>query len=446
MATKTKQPAVLDPSKEVKSFSASHASLVDVPGNGKEFLLVQGDYSEKVEKALSTLSGLIGPCVDYMREDAYRAISALYNYLDRQDASKGVPMMYTFSEDGKITYHNPSGEAFEYKYPAVEDAAEILLNLDGVAEGVEIAPEVQVLRTLVGAYTPEAWVLSDDAVFMRGGTLRQLATDKVLRAAMNGEDTVGLATMVKNLDNDKGVLVLKGTPLWDLMQESEPHLEGEQTLFAENSGEEDVSPMKDFSTDPATSVSTAGTATSPAPTVPPEQRAREHVRALMAQQDPTLSPAKVEPPVQSESGTRQDAGPAAISAALAAVLGPGTVNPATAQGDVSANPEDKFESLRSALSVEGLTDEQRLGIVRHFMGGSDPQDETITPKSISEAILEAVAPLAEKLSLLERSLSETDVPLRRSLRTAPSKASGGREYDPYRPFKVEELARRNIPY
>jgi hypothetical protein len=459
---RTKLDTVLDPAREAKSFRPSHASLVDAPGNGLPFLLVQDDHTEKLYGVLADLSFMLGPNVQYTSVSAYDGLHALYSFIMPKVGDDAVMPIGYRMVDNELQFSAPEDTPFTYNYPTPEQVAKLLLDIDVTSEDQTVNDAVEAVRSLLEAYSAEQWTLSDDAIYANGGMLKRIVSDLVIKSVARGEDATAIATLAERLDADHGVVILRNTPLWDFIErahedpteekdeedEEEEEKEGaapsgekEKDEDEEEDEEEDETRMKDFA---ATSPGGLGNTIIPAPAtqqsdpVTAERRATSHIRDLIRQQDPTLAEPVVEPaPVQQGGGANQ----------FAAV---NTEVPVASVSGSNMTQDGAIEQLRVALATPGLTDAQKLGIVRHFLGEEEPTEAPqggISAELLGTALQAAMGPVVERLAQLEQTLSETDVPLRRSIRPqARAIEDEGRPYRPYKALSVEEVARRNMPY
>lgn len=411
--------AALDPKREVKKFKTDQTSLVDKPGNGKEFLLIQDAYTEEMTEAVSILWNLLGPAVNFMAMKAQESLFVLEKHL-REKMGSSMPMMYSASEE--------NDRSFPFTYPEPAVIADAIVKLSAVPDDSEVSEAVAEVLAVVRAYTIDAWALSDTAVFVPGSVLKERMTVEILRSAAAGKDVSNLAVVASHLDPTKGVILVKGTPLWELFEErSDTDTETETAAL----------PVEE----PAPITEPEATQEDNMPNAESEQRATSYIRALAEQQDPAM---RVETETPKGGGTvTQEPAPAA------------TVNSQEPAAVVQDGEIMSEEQLRTALGA-ATTQEQRDGIIRLY---ADQIAAKVLPASaqqapaptvdaeairsmLQEAVRDAVTPIVERLDKLDEAINIPDAPpQRRSLDARPRPEP--KDSDAYRPRRIQDLARSN---
>ena len=201
----------LDPTKEVTKFTTDHVSIIDKPENDREFIVIQDSYTMSLGEAVAEAMSVLGPLIDKVRAPSRDAILSLNDYLmgrlsDGMMDKKPMPMMAEFS------YPDPD---------TIYSVIEQLNNLPELPD--EIAGNVQeLLDFLNDNYTSDVLELDDTVRYYSSSTVRSSLNSLVITRSATGEAVQELAALALAVADDptKGVLVEKGTVLWNLLDEA----------------------------------------------------------------------------------------------------------------------------------------------------------------------------------------------------------------------------------
>lgn len=437
----TRRTTVLDPKKRAVGFTTEHISHVDHPGNGKAYLLIQDSYTSDLGDAISRLASIVGPLMQYMSQECYNALNQCYQYLSGDQGMGGMPRMYSaLSDDEKQAVL----DAFEYGYPDAAVITEIVNGLASVPEGVDMYEPAQAITRALSTYTPEAWVLSADHVYCATNALKAEVVDHVVRTAAEGGNVAGLAALAQRLEPDHGVLVGRNTPLWPLVvTEGEPEARTDPEPQAQSQAAAPAATVQ------ATSGYVAPISSQPAAVAAPQDQDMkpDYIRSIMAQADPVVAAL--------DNGTVIDGQPVSQQVRVEPVQ-------PVAQGDGSAvvNLSNRgagglsdMSELERALSVPGLTEVQKRGIIRAFSSSLEERyiaqeppatggmDAAAMRSVVQEAVTSAVSVVTERLDQLEQRIDGR--PTRRSIVTLPQQAEPQVQRSRFAPRSIAELAETN---
>lgn len=470
----TTNAQALNQAMRVTRFDTRHLSIADSPENNREFVVVMDSYSHDCQEALDKISRMLGPLVQYMASEFQDALNECYEKMvtPMAEPMMAAPKLYALMNDEQRA---DVDESFSFTYPDSDQIVEITEALDSVPDNSPIYEPVQNLLSLLNDYSDVSWNINDGVLLTPADTARSRILDEI-SSAMTERRFVDpiLVDQMRSLEDAEAALIIReaSPDLWGLYHHLEERREFDQDERDDMADKGMAMPDGSYPigniSDLRNAIQSYGRAKDKAAVKMWIMKRAKELEAESELPDDWMARSIAEPKAAEPKETKTMNIRQAMRASdpvVAALDSKGVKDdpmpildsPAAVDQDapesVPSEAPLQMDEVRAILARTDLTEDQRTGIVRHYLEGverellsaSNPQGSGLTREDVIAAMRSVIAPYAQEIAEIRAMVEGGEVaPTRRSLLPVALGSEEERSY--YAPQSIRSLARRGMNY